>query len=114
MRLTHQADQEFDQVELAISAIAQGQFVIVVDDAERENEGDLIIAAEKITTEQMAFLVRHTSGVVCVSLSAERLDQLKLPLMVNQNSESHRTAFTVTVDYRHGRTPTGILSQRSA
>lgn len=114
MRLTHQADQEFDQVEFAVSAIAQGQFVIVVDDAERENEGDLIIAAEKITTEQMAFLVRHTSGVVCVSLSAERLDQLKLPLMVSQNSESHRTAFTVTVDYRHG-TSTGIsASDRAA
>ncbi len=97
----------FDHVVDAINAIRKGEFVIVVDDTHRENEGDLIIAAEKITPEQMAFLVRHTSGVVCVSLPGERLDALALPLMVQDNTESHRTAFTITVDYLHG-TSTGI------
>ncbi|KAB2970636.1 3,4-dihydroxy-2-butanone-4-phosphate synthase [Zoogloea sp.] len=97
----------FGRVSDAIAAIRAGQFVIVVDDTHRENEGDLIIAAEKITPEQMAFLVRHSSGVVCVALPGARLDALALPLMVRDNTESHRTAFTITVDYRHG-TSTGI------
>lgn len=97
----------FGRVADAIAAVRAGQFVIVVDDTHRENEGDLIIAAEKITPEQMAFLIRHTSGVVCVALPGSRLDALDLPLMVRDNTESHRTAFTITVDYRHG-TSTGI------
>lgn len=104
----------FNPVEDAISAIRNGEFVIVVDDADRENEGDLIIAAEQITPEKMAFLVRHTSGVVCIALPGARLDQLALPLMVRENTDPHRTAFTVTVDYRHGTT-TGIsASDRAA
>jgi 3,4-dihydroxy-2-butanone 4-phosphate synthase len=69
--------------------------VVVADHPERENEGDLIIAADKITSEQVAFLVRHTSGIICVPLLGDRLDQLRLPLMVRENSESYRTAFTV-------------------
>lgn len=97
----------FDSVESAINAINRGEFVVVVDDTDRENEGDLIIAAEKITAKQMAFMVRHSSGIVCVSMTAERLRQLKLPLMVERNTESHRTAFTVSVDYLHGTT-TGV------
>lgn len=100
-------EDDFDSVEQAIAAIASGGFAVVVDDADRENEGDLIIAAEKITAAQMAFLVRYSSGVVCVALTGERLDQLQLPLMVSSNNESQRTAFTVTVDYLHG-TSTGI------
>lgn len=100
-------EDNFDTVEQAIAAIAAGGFAVVVDDADRENEGDLIIAAEKITAQQMAFLVRYSSGVVCVALTGERLDQLQLPLMVSSNNESQRTAFTVTVDYLHG-TSTGI------
>lgn len=104
----------FDSVEDAVSAIRRGEFVIVVDDADRENEGDLIIAAEKITPEKMAFLVRYSSGVVCIALPGARLDQLALPLMVRENTDPHRTAFTVTVDYRHGTT-TGIsASDRAA
>lgn len=104
----------FDPVEDAISAIRNGEFVIVVDDADRENEGDLIIAAEKITPEKMAFLVRYSSGVVCIALPGARLDQLALPLMVRDNTDPHRTAFTVTVDYRHDTT-TGIsASDRAA
>jgi 3,4-dihydroxy 2-butanone 4-phosphate synthase len=108
MTLNKQAHaDDFDAVEQAIAAIAAGGFAVVVDDTDRENEGDLIIAAEKITPQQMAFLVRYSSGVVCVALTGERLDQLQLPLMVSSNNESQRTAFTVTVDYLHG-TSTGI------
>jgi 3,4-dihydroxy 2-butanone 4-phosphate synthase/GTP cyclohydrolase II len=103
----HAVEDDFDSVEQAIAAIAAGGFAVVVDDTDRENEGDLIIAAEKITAQQMAFLVRYSSGVVCVALTGERLDQLQLPLMVSSNNESQRTAFTVTVDYLHGTT-TGI------
>lgn len=104
----------FSRIEDAIAAIAAGQFVVVVDDESRENEGDLIIAADQMTPEAMAFLVRHSSGVVCVALPCERLDELYLPLMVARNNESHGTAFTVTVDYLHG-TSTGIsAADRSA
>jgi 3,4-dihydroxy 2-butanone 4-phosphate synthase/GTP cyclohydrolase II len=97
----------FTRIEDAVAAIARGEMVVVVDDAGRENEGDLIMAAEKVTTPAIAFMVRHTSGVVCAALPAERLEVLQLPLMVADNAESQRTAFTVTVDYRHG-TSTGI------
>ena len=81
--------------------------MVVVDDEDRENEGDLIMAAEYATPERIAFFVRHTSGVICVPLTGERCDELGLPLMVEHNTESHRTAFTDTVDFRHGTT-TGI------
>jgi 3,4-dihydroxy 2-butanone 4-phosphate synthase/GTP cyclohydrolase II len=94
-------------IDEAIAAIASGQIVIVTDDEDRENEGDLIVAAEFATPETMAFFVRHTSGLVCVAVTDERADALQLPLMVARNNESHRTAFTVTADYRHGTT-TGI------
>jgi len=100
-------EASFDTVETAIAAIARGEFVVVVDDTDRENEGDLIVAADAISPAQMAFLVRHSSGLVCVALPGERLDALELPLMVEANSESQQTAFTVSVDYRHG-TSTGI------
>lgn len=89
-------------VERAIEAIARGEFVIVTDDAAREDEGDLIIAAESITPERMAFMIRHTSGVVCVPMRAERLAELDLPQMVARNTESKSTAFTVSVDAHHG------------
>lgn len=95
------------RIEDAIAAIGRGEMVVVVDDAGRENEGDLIMAAEKVTPAALAFIVRHTSGVVCAAMTPARLDDLQLPLMVANNTESHRTAFTVTVDYRHG-TSTGI------
>jgi 3,4-dihydroxy 2-butanone 4-phosphate synthase/GTP cyclohydrolase II len=88
--------------------------VVVVDDEDRENEGDLIMAAEDVTPESMAFFLEHTSGVFCVPLEADRADELDLPLMVVANTEAQRTAFTVTVDYRHGTT-TGIsASDRAA
>jgi 3,4-dihydroxy 2-butanone 4-phosphate synthase / GTP cyclohydrolase II len=94
-------------IEKAVAAIGRGEIVIVVDDENRENEGDLIMAAEYATPEAIAFFLRHTSGVICVPMTGERLDELQLPLMVSNNTESQRTAFTVTVDYRHGTT-TGI------
>jgi 3,4-dihydroxy 2-butanone 4-phosphate synthase/GTP cyclohydrolase II len=97
----------FTQIEAAVEAIRRGELVIVVDDADRENEGDLIMAADRVTTEAMGFMVRHTSGVICMPMLGERLDDLQLPLMVANNTEHHRTAFTVSVDARIGTT-TGI------
>jgi 3,4-dihydroxy 2-butanone 4-phosphate synthase/GTP cyclohydrolase II len=97
----------FTEIENAIDAITRGELVIVVDDADRENEGDLIMAAEKVTPEAIAFMIRHTSGVICQPLEGSRCDELSLPLMVANNTEIQRTAFTVSVDARHGTT-TGI------
>ena len=94
-------------VEEAIAAIGRGEMVVVMDDEDRENEGDLVMAAEFATPEKVAFFLAHTSGLICVPLTPDRLDELELPLMVSHNTESQRTAFTVTVDYRHGTT-TGI------
>jgi 3,4-dihydroxy 2-butanone 4-phosphate synthase/GTP cyclohydrolase II len=96
-----------NQIEDAIEAIARGEMVIVVDSVDRENEGDLIVAAEKMTPETMAFMIRHTSGVICMPVEGSRLDELRIPLMVAENTESQRTAFTVSVDAKHG-TSTGI------
>lgn len=98
-----------DAVEDAIAAIARGEIVVVADDEDRENEGDLIMAADAATDAATAFIVRHTSGVICVALTGERCVDLRLPLMVPPvaNSESQGTAFTVTVDLREGTT-TGI------
>jgi 3,4-dihydroxy 2-butanone 4-phosphate synthase/GTP cyclohydrolase II len=97
----------FSTIENAIAAVDRGELVVVVDDANRENEGDLIIAAEKVTPEAMGFMVRHTSGVVCMPLEGERLDELQLPMMVAENTTAYRTAFTVSVDAKRGTT-TGI------
>jgi 3,4-dihydroxy 2-butanone 4-phosphate synthase/GTP cyclohydrolase II len=97
----------FSTIEDAVAAIGRGEIVVVVDDEDRENEGDLIMAAEAATPENLAFFVRHTSGVICAPLTGDRLDELDVPLMVSQNTESHRTAFTQSVDFRHG-TSTGI------
>jgi len=82
-------------VERALAAIRAGEFVVVTDGSDRENEGDLIIAAEKATPEKIAFMVNETSGVICVGVESERLIELELPQMVAWNTESHATAFTV-------------------
>ena len=103
----------FGRIEEAIAAIARGDIVVVVDDEDRENEGDLVMAAEAVTPEKIAFFVAHTSGVICVPLLPGRADELELPLMVSENTESQRTAFTVSVDYRHGTT-TGISAEDRA
>lgn len=104
----------FSTIEEAVQAIADKKIVIVVDDEDRENEGDLVMASEAATPENIAFFLAHTSGVICTPLEPERADALDLPLMVVANTEAQRTAFTVTVDYRHGTT-TGIsAADRSA
>lgn len=91
----------------ALAAMRRGEFLLVVDDDTRENEGDLIIAAEKVTPQQIAFMVRYTSGLIVLPTTGERLDELELPLMVIENTEAHKTAFTVSIDYTRGTT-TGI------
>lgn len=98
---------EFSRPEDAIAAIREGRMVIVIDDADRENEGDLIMAAEHVTPEALNFMETHARGWVCVPLSSDRLEALELPLMVQRGSERQGTAFTVTVDARRG-TSTGI------
>nr|CAG8538042.1 359_t:CDS:10 [Entrophospora candida] len=104
----------FDSIEEALKDFAEGKFVLVVDNEERENEGDLIIAAEKVTAEKMAFMIKYTSGLICVPTSPERLDQLEIPLMVpNNNTEKLKTAYTISVDYKHNTT-TGISAHDRA
>ena len=104
---------ELNTIREAIDAIAAGKFVVVVDDEDRENEGDLIIAVESVTAEDMAFMVKYTSGVVCCAITNERADALHLPLMVANNTEAMGTAFTISVDVAEG-TSTGIsASDRS-
>lgn len=98
---THTA-VELDTVERAIADIAAGKAVVVVDDEDRENEGDLIFAAEKATPELVAFMVRYTSGYLCVPLDGDTCDRLGLPPMYSVNQDKHGTAYTVTVDAREG------------
>ncbi len=97
----------FASAEELVAAIGRGEMVVVVDDADRENEGDLIVAAEKLTVDQMAFMIRHSSGIVCLPIIGDRLDQLRLPQMVHRNTDLRRTAFTQSIDAKHG-TSTGI------
>ena len=101
------------KIEDAVEAIRRGEMVIVVDDEDRENEGDLIIAAEKVTAAQIGFMVRHCSGIICVPMEGGRLEELNLPLMATDNTESMRTAFTVSVDAIEG-TSTGISASDRA
>ncbi|KAG6857428.1 hypothetical protein H0H87_003495 [Tephrocybe sp. NHM501043] len=104
----------FDPIESALAAFGAGEFLVVMDSEDRENEGDLIIAASHCTTEKMAWMIKHTSGYICIALPGDRLDELDIPMMVPDNQERHRTAYTITVDYKHGTT-TGIsASDRSA
>src|SRR5699024_8565429 len=96
-----------DPIEDAIADFAAGRAVVVVDDEDRENEGDIIFSAELATPELLAFMIRHTSGVVCVPMEGKDLDRLELPLMTARNEESLGTAYTITVDAREEVT-TGI------
>jgi len=91
----------------AIEDIKQGRFVIIVDDEDRENEGDLALAAEKVSTQAINFMAKHARGLICLPASGERLDELQLPLMVDENTCKFGTAFTVSVDAKQGTT-TGI------
>ncbi|GAB3982441.1 bifunctional 3,4-dihydroxy-2-butanone-4-phosphate synthase/GTP cyclohydrolase II [Actinoallomurus acanthiterrae] len=97
----------FDSVEDAIADIAAGKAVVVVDDADRENEGDIIFAASKATPEVVAFTIRYSSGVICVPMEGDDLDRLQIPLMTAHNNERMRTAYTISVDARDG-VDTGI------
>ena len=97
----------------AVDLFAQGKFLIVIDDENRENEGDLIISGEKITDQDMAFMIRHTSGIICSAISAKRAKDLNLPIMVRENQDQRRTAFTISIDAREGLT-TGISATERA
>ena len=99
--------RDFDPVEKAIEQIRAGRFAIVVDDADRENEGDMVVAAEKVTPEHVNFLSKHARGLICLATVGSRLDELKLGAMAPENTSLHNTPFAVSVDYRHGTT-TGI------
>lgn len=101
------SESGLDPIEDVIAAIGRGEIVVMVDDEDRENEGDFIMAAEFATPEKLAFIVRYSTGVICAPLTDERCEELRLPLMVEQNTESQRTAYTVTVDVIEGTT-TGI------
>src|ERR1700676_3590208 len=98
---------EFDPIDEVLEEIRHGRLVIVTEDANRENEGDLILAAEKATPELINFMIRYTSGVICVPMEGKDLDRLELPLMTVRNTESMRTAYTISVDAKEGVT-TGI------
>jgi len=103
----------FDSVSDTVAAVGRGEFVLILDDENRENEGDLIIAADQITAEQMAWLIRWSSGFVCISLHPSIIEYLALPMMVPQNTDRHKTAYTITLDYKHGTT-TGISAHDRA
>ena len=106
-------DRTMKNIAQAVEIFAQGKFLVVIDDEDRENEGDLIISGEKITDQDMAFLIRHTSGIICSAISAKRAKDLNLPIMVRENEDSRRTAFTVSIDAREGLT-TGISATERA
>lgn len=103
----------FNSVDEALAAFKRGEFLVVLDDESRENEGDLIIAAEFMTTEKMAFLVRHSSGYVCAPITNQIADRLELPLMSSTRSDRHGTAYTITCDFKEGTT-TGISAHDRA
>jgi len=95
------------RVERALAALVSGQGVLVVDDENRENEGDLVFSSEHITTEQMAMMIRECSGIVCLCLTSEKVAELELPMMVSSNTSKHGTSFTVSIEAKHGVT-TGV------
>ena len=106
-------ETEFDTVEDALKAIADGEMVVVVDDDDRENEGDLIMAASKARPEQVAFMIRHTSGILCTPILEDHAARLHLDPMVARNDAPMSTAFTVSIDYKEGLT-TGISAEERA
>ena len=97
----------FAPIKEIVAAIGRGEAVIMVDDEDRENEGDLMFAADAATPRKLGFMLRHTSGIICMSVTGERLDELDLPMMVTKNTDLRRTAFTVSIDAKDGTT-TGI------
>ncbi|PDT33840.1 3,4-dihydroxy-2-butanone-4-phosphate synthase [Rhizobium sp. M10] len=104
---------KFASIESAVKAIAAGEMIIVVDDENRENEGDILVAADKVTNDHVAFMMRYARGLICVPMTGDRLDELDIPLMVERNSDSMQTAFTVSVDLMQG-VSTGISAEDRA
>ena len=102
----------FAKIEESIADIKRGKFVVVVDDEDRENEGDVVIAADHATPSMINFMLKHARGILCVPVSTKRLDQLDLPLMVDSD-DMNKCAFTVSVDFKHGTT-TGTSAQDRA
>jgi len=107
LKAGHNRSEEFAPIEDAIAAIRAGEMLIVVDDEDRENEGDLTIAAAKITPEAINFMAKYGRGLICLAMTPERLDELEIPLMVSKNSSRFETAFCVSIEARE-RTTTGI------
>src|SRR5262252_5877841 len=101
------SDSPFSTIEQAVEDLRAGKFVVVVDDEDRENEGDLVLAAQKATPEAINFMAREGRGLICLALTEERCDELELPPMVSENTSNFGTAFTVSIEAR-GRTTTGI------
>jgi len=102
---------KFDSIESAIEDIKEGKVVIVVDDEDRENEGDFLTAARNMTPELVNFMAKEGRGLICVPLTEERCDELDLDLMVGKNTATHETAFTVSVDLLGNGCTTGISAQ---
>ena len=108
-----EGEVQFDSIETAIAGIKAGEMIVVVDDDDRENEGDLIMAASKATSEKVAFMIRHTSGILCAPMFEDHAKMLHLDPMVARNDAPMSTAFTVSIDYKHGLT-TGISAEERA
>ncbi|GLI75822.1 3,4-dihydroxy 2-butanone 4-phosphate synthase [Penicillium ochrochloron] len=114
MPSTTEVAQYFDTIEDTIAAFKNGEFIIVLDSQDRENEGDLIIAAESITAAQMAFLVRYTSGLICAPIPPPLATRLALPQMVAENADPKGTAYTITIDSSDDSVTTGISAEDRA
>ncbi|KAL6245412.1 3,4-dihydroxy 2-butanone 4-phosphate synthase [Rhinocladiella similis] len=104
----------FDSIESTIEAFRNGEFIVVLDSQDRENEGDLIIAAQDVTTEKMAFMVRYTSGLICAPITSKLAVELKLPQMVVDSEDPHRTAYTISIDSNDASVTTGISAHDRA
>jgi len=108
------SSKQFDSIEATVEAFRNGEFIIVLDSQDRENEGDLIIAAEDVTTEKMAFMVRYTSGLICTPITSRLASSLSLPQMVVDNKDPNRTAYTISIDSNDETVTTGISAHDRA
>lgn len=106
--------KNFDSIESTIEAFRRGEFIVVLDSQDRENEGDLIIAAEDVTTSKMAFMIRHTSGLICAPITSHLAAALELPQMVAENEDPNRTAYTISIDSNDESVTTGISAHDRA
>ena len=109
-----EASRAFDSIESTVKAFKDGEFIVVLDSPDRENEGDLIIAAEDVTTEKMSFMIRHTSGLICAPFTSALASSLALPQMVVDNRDPNRTAYTISIDSNDKSVTTGISARDRA